>query len=388
EAARLRRKYPDMILSSRMVRRKKPIPGIGKWKPKSRWCLAGHSDPDTAELVTFAPTPSSEGLMAFLQVSLNLSHTFAFCDVKNAFCQSDKLVRKGGPLFAQPCEGLHLGDDALIIIDVLIEVDDFIVTALPELQSKLKEAFQARFTFGKWEENEAEYAGRMIKVHPGFIHIDQEKYLTEQVRPVALAKHRRSCKQDPLNSEEFEAFRSAIYKVNWVAKETRPEVAGMASILASKLKSAVIEDVLVLNKNINFLRNTAARPLTIWKMDAREMAFVVVSDAGGIGAKHDTTDELDLPADSTQGAWMVFAAEALPLGNMKVRASPLAWRSSKLRRKVFSTFGGETQAMLQGISEADWLQIMVRDAVQHDVELRQWRNSLSPHMVVMKGDLH
>ena len=436
EAAKLRRQYPDRILSSRMVRRKKPIPGIGKWKPKSRWCLAGHSDPDTAELVTFAPTPSSEGLMAFLQVSLNLSHTFAFCDVKNAFCQSDKLARKSGPLFAQPCEGLCLGTDALIIIDVpvyglddapaawratvvsfleregfvrnlvepcwwsrfdchgtneaqvLIEVDDFIVTALPKLQSKLKEAFQARFTFGKWEENEAEYAGRMIKVQPGFIHIDQEKYLTEQVRPVALAKHRKSCKQEPLTSEEFEAFRSAIYKVNWVAKETRPEVAGMASILASKLKSAVIEDVLVLNKNINFLRNTASRPLTIWKMDTQEMAFVVISDAGGVGAKHDTTDELGLPADSTQGAWMVFAAEALPIGNMKVRASPLAWRSSKLRRKVFSTFGGETQAMLQGISEADWLQIMVRDAVQHDVELKQWRNSLSPHMIVMKGDLH
>ncbi|CAE7403523.1 unnamed protein product, partial [Symbiodinium necroappetens] len=370
EAAKLRRQYPD----------------------------------HTAELVTFAPTPSSEGLMAFLQVSLNLSHTFAFCDVKNAFCQSDKLVRKSGPLFAQPCEGLRLGTDALIIIDVpvyglddapaawratvvsfleregfvrnlvepcwwsrfdrhgtneaqvLIEVDDFIVTALPELQSKLKEAFQARFTFGKWEENEAEYAGRMIKVRPGFIHVDQEKYLTEQV--------------------------------NWVAKETRPEVAGMASILASKLKSAVIEDVLVLNKNINFLRNTASRPLTIWKMDTREMAFVVISDAGGVGAKHDTTDELDLPADSTQGAWMVFAAEALPIGNMKVKASPLAWRSSKLRRKVFSTFGGETQAMLQGISQADWLQIMVRDAVQHDVELKQWRNWLSPHMIIMKGDLH
>ena len=27
------------------------------------------------------------------------------------------------------------------------------------------------------------------------------------------------------------------------------------------------------------------------------------------------------------------------------------------------------------------------DAVQHDVELKQWRNSLSPHMVIMKSDL-
>ena len=34
--------------------------------------------------------------------------------------------------------------------------------------------------------------------------------------------------------------------------------------------------------------------------------------------------------------------------------------------------------MLQMLNEVDWLQIMIRDAVQHDVSLKQWRNSLSP----------
>ena len=66
EASKLRRRYPDRILSSRMVRRRKPQPGVGQWKAKSRWCVHGHSDPDTADLVTFAPTPSTEGIMAFL----------------------------------------------------------------------------------------------------------------------------------------------------------------------------------------------------------------------------------------------------------------------------------------------------------------------------------
>ena len=44
-ARRLRELHADRILSSRMVRRKKPIPGIGKWKPKSRWCVHGHPRP-------------------------------------------------------------------------------------------------------------------------------------------------------------------------------------------------------------------------------------------------------------------------------------------------------------------------------------------------------
>lgn len=41
--------------------------------------------------------------------------------------------------------------------------------------------------------------------------------------------------------------------------------------------------------------------------------------------------------------------------------------------------------MLQGVNEVDWLQIMYRDAVFHDVQLSCWRNSLSPHMLVTRG---
>ena len=122
-------------------------------------------------------------------------------------------------------------------------------------------------------------------------------------------------------------------------------------------------------------------------MAPEDLAFVAISDAGGIGTKHESVDELGLPSDSTQGAWMVLASEGLPVGNQQVRASPLAWRSSKLRRKVFSTFGGETQSMLQALSEVDWLQIMTRDATHHDVELREWRSSISPHMLIMKSDI-
>ena len=118
EADYVRERYGDRIVSSRMVRRRKPLEKLGAWKAKSRWCLHGHGDPDTGSLVTYAPTPQVESIMTFLQVGANLKHRFAFCDVKNAFCQSDKLRRPNGPLFAHPCEGLPLPPGALIEIVV------------------------------------------------------------------------------------------------------------------------------------------------------------------------------------------------------------------------------------------------------------------------------
>ena len=285
----------------------------------------------------------------------------------------------------EPCWYMLYDKDGNNVSQVLVEVDDLIVTTAPAIQEHVKKRLQERFVFGKWEGDTAEYAGRRIRILEDRVLVDQEKYILEQLQPVARAKGRRSERSSPLTEEEFKNFRSALYRINWVAKETRPEISGMASILASRLQHATINDVIILNKAVNHLRNTAARPLKIWKFAPRDMAFIVVSDAGGINTKENELDELGLPADSTQGAWTVLSAEALPIGSQVVRASPMAWRSSKLKRKVFSTFGGETQAMLQGINEADWLQIMYRDAVVHDVQLKDWRNSLSPHMVVMRG---
>ena len=268
---------------------------------------------------------------------------------------------------------------------ILVEVDDLIVSADPAEKSRVKEELCGRFVFGKWDEHSAEYAGRRVISHEDHVSVDQEKYIIEQVHPIPLAKGRRK-DGGALSTEEFTALRSAIYRINWVSKETRPELCGLASIMASRLPHATVDDILITNKAINHLRNTAGRALRIWKFHPGKMTFLAISDAGGINTKDSDVDELGLPADATQGAWMVLAAEDLPVGAERVRATPLAWRSSKLKRKVFSTFGGETQAMLQGINETDWLQIMYRDAVHHDVQLKNWRHSLSPHMVVMRGE--
>ena len=151
--------------------------------------------------------------------------------------------------------------------------------------------------------------------------IHQEKYILEQIFPVPLLRSRRGQPDAVLEKEEFEAFRCLVYKLNWVGRETRPEVAGTASIMASRLPQAKVQDVLTVNKVVNHLRCTASRPITIWRFDPKSMVFVVCSDAGGVNTKnHDLVDELGLPSDATQGSWMVLTAERLPEGNRAVRA--------------------------------------------------------------------
>eukprot|EP00959_Pyramimonas_sp_CCMP1952_P327277 6851468-Pyramimonas_sp.AAC.1 len=90
----VRKECLGRIISSRMVRRWKPVEGAFKEpEAKSRWCVHGHKDPDAGSLQVYSPTPQTSSIALFVQVLMDLGMRDDIADVKNAFCQSDKMVR-------------------------------------------------------------------------------------------------------------------------------------------------------------------------------------------------------------------------------------------------------------------------------------------------------
>ena len=389
ESLRIRETLSDRIMSSRMVRRWKPIPGLNQSKAKSRWCVHGHQDVDMSSLQTFSPTPQTASIYMFLMLGLGLDLSLAFADVKNAFCQSDPLHRPDGPLYAESCSGLGLNSQQLIelivpvygLLDaprawrqtvvnflkllgfrqcllescwfvkrdhnskilamILLEVDDFIIAVHPQYQEELESKLKERFHFGKFGYGDESYAGREIAIKEDRIEVTQAKYILEQIFPVQLPKGRKKNRHASLLPHEFSAARSLLYRISWVAKETRPEAAGMCSIIASRLHQGTVEDIHLMNRMVGHLRSTAQRPLILWKMNPFSMSFIAGSDAGGVGSLPDSQDCDGLVSDGTQGAWMVLMAEALPVGTEKIKITPIAWRSCKLKRRVPSSLAGE-----------------------------------------------
>ena len=92
EADILRQHQPSRIITSRMVRRWKPVEGTSSAPlAKSRWCVHGHQDPDTHLLKCVAPPPLTESMLLFLQVAISMDFEVDFADVKSAFTQSDPM---------------------------------------------------------------------------------------------------------------------------------------------------------------------------------------------------------------------------------------------------------------------------------------------------------
>ncbi|CAK9022317.1 unnamed protein product [Durusdinium trenchii] len=429
ESRKVRRDHPHRILPSRFVRRKKPMPGLGQWKFKSRWCVLGHCDPDTGSYSTYSPMPMTESISIFFQLCTNMDMSVTFCDVTQAFCQSEPLDRPEGDLYVEACEGLGLPEGTVIrlvapvygledaplrwhqtVINflrslgfersllepcwyvrrdarneveamILVEVDDLNVATRKDVKDELLSALNQRFRFGKMEYDEADFAGRHVRVLPGRIEMNQEKYIIEKLHPLKLPLGRKGDKSSRLKPDEFEAFRSMLYKVAWVAHQTRPEAAGVVSILSSRLKEGTIEDVSCLNKLIQHLRNTAQQSLTLHRFSNDKMILIAASDAGGVDSlPPDKSSEID----NVQGAWIIMAADRLPSANQRIKVSILSWRSSKLRRRVASTLASEALAFSQSLSEVEWIQIMIRDIIKGDVKRTDWTESLTPYVPVLK----
>eukprot|EP00971_Amphidinium_carterae_P337510 6474353-Amphidinium_carterae.1 len=122
----MRKQWPDRVIGSRMVRRLKPQPGVGTPpKAKSRFCVLGHQDPDTALLKVYAPTPAVEVMMIFWQLAASMRLDLTILDIKQAFVQGLPLRRERGPILVQPCEGVPLPSTSLVELKVaLYGLDD------------------------------------------------------------------------------------------------------------------------------------------------------------------------------------------------------------------------------------------------------------------------
>ena len=186
----------------------------------------------------------------------------------------------------EPCLYVHYAPSGNVDGLILIEVDDLAIGTKRMQEAEFQQRFQAAFRFGKWEKREASCAARRIRQRDQYVLVDQENTFWRNFTLYF-------CDQ----------LRSLVYKISWVAKESRPEVSGSATILAQHLKAPTVSDVLIANRVVKFLRSSASQCLTIWRHDPRNLRVISVSDAGGIGGPPTENGE------NVQNAHLIMVAD-------------------------------------------------------------------------------
>ena len=83
---------------------------------------------------------------------------------------------------------------------------------------------------------------------------------------------------------------------------------------------------------------------------------------------------------------MVLLADRRVEEGHRTKVSVLAWKSSKLRRRVASTLAGESLALSAAVAEVQWFQLLWRDAVYGDVVDRSQVSQRAPFLTILSRD--
>ena len=422
----------DRILPTKVVRRRKPAeqPGEAPSK-KSRICIRGDLDPDILDLERFAPTITTINFNVLLQIAANLHMRASIGDLRNAFCQSQPLTRKNGPIhFQQPeggipglaegqiiqivagCYGLvdaplhwrksliadlaklgyrqskldpciwkiHDHETGQLEGAVAIEVDDLFTDGNAR-HHKLMEKLQEIYTFGKYVdlmncEHGAAFNGRRIQQSKdGTFRIDMQKFIEERLFPIQLEKGRASQRKEKATSEEVAKARAVCGSLNWLSKEGRPDAAGPSSLHSSKLANLFVEDILAINDTVKGLKETASFAIVLQPL--KSMKLSVVTDASFANNGY-----------HSQGGQMVIAHEKGLRDGMRVKTNIVGWRSGRLQRVVNSTLAAETQSLSRGLGDLLWIMVLTLELTENDFKIRDWKQRLSAEEVLVLGAEH
>ena len=411
----------DRVLPSTVVRRWKPaeLPGEPPTM-KSRWCIRGDKDPDLLSLDRYSPTVTTAVISIVLQTACSRHFRTAVGDLKNAFMQSERLVRPKGRLFCrQPRGGLPgmspsqiieilagaygLGDAPLhwrkSLLKVLhelgyrqssmdpctfrlfhegrlrgmivVEVDD-LLTMGDEFHFSKMEELQHRFHFGKFkfldeEEKGVSFNGRRLRVtKDGTYLIDMQKFIEERLKEVPLQVGRAGQKDQDATEEERAGARAVIGALTWAAKEGRPDCSAAASIIAGTLNKMKVQDIVDLNKAVREAKKDSCMCLRIQPINPNEMVWGVITDASYANAQ----------GSSSQGAFGVICAEERVLREGEGRMNLLHWRSGKMHRVVNSTLAAESQSLSKGLGELSWSVTVYKDLTTEHFDLKEWQSAL------------
>ena len=404
----------NRILPSRTLRKYKlsDLPGEPPTR-KSRLCIRGDQDPDALELERFSPTVNTMNLNVMLQLAVNLKMEIEVGDCKNAFCQSQPLQRKNGPLyFKQPREGidgmheeqivqiiagcyglvdapLHwrrslvqtlkklgyqesrldpciykLYDQGRLTGILAIEVDDILSCGKGEHLKKMEE-LRSAYCFGKWvnlkeEKDGTAFNGRRLKREKdGTLHIDMRKFVSERLQEVKLEKGRKSQRKDEATEQERGQARATCGSLNWLSKEGRPDAAGPSSIMSSRLTRLTVEDIVDLNEVVKKLKETPEMAIKIQPLTNMQLAVVTDASFGNNG-------------HHSQGGQMIVAHEPGLKEGRKVKANLVWWRSARLQRVVNSTLAAETQSLSKGLGDLLWMKVLLRELQEEKFNIREW----------------
>ena len=436
KAEEIRRTRGDRFMGSRFVIIRKPaeegqniVPDDSNtYTVKSRWCLQGHLDPDldrkAVEGLLKSPTLSQIGRMVLMQLLSSHGWSLQLGDIKGAFLEAGPLPEAYRPLYAEQPRGGIPGLPSNAVIEVVgnvygqndaphawyktfdeeavalgwvkskfdcclyflwdsagclkgvmgVHVDDTATGGEGELYEQAIAGLKKRFPYRKWRVHEGEFCGAFYRQCPRTFEIamEQEKF-AESLKPAQIP--RSASASTKLNDGQIRCLRAINGSLNWLSSQTRPDLSSQTSFSQQAFPKPTINHLREASNAIRRAKQHKDVAIRFKAIPCEKLALCVHSDAAFANR-----------GDHTQAGYIVaFVDESMQHGAL-ANWTPITWKSYRLPRAVSSTLGAEAQAMSTATGTAEWISLILAEALDGPFEPRDARRILALRSKILVTD--
>ena len=251
------------------------------------------------------------------------------------YMKLDKVLKELGctKSLVDPCLYLYRGEKFTKGF-LLLHVDDITYAGDSYFENHVMRRICEVFKIGRHEADSFIYTGLNIGKTDGSITLDQVTYIESLVVP-DVKDFCGSVKAMSLVKKEHTLFRKVVGQLNWIARQTRPDMCFDIMEMSMKLKEPIKNDLV-----------RASKAMKAAKMDEVRIIFPGLISEVKIFTFSDAAFANLADSVSSGRGYVIFAVD------VQHNSCPLAWQSNKVRRVVKSTMAAETLSLQECIEHA------------------------------------
>ena len=301
--------------------------GDNSTKAKARHVMKGFSETSAEDLETTTPQCGRETVLCVLQLLCSYQWTPGYLDFTQAFHSGDNIERTiyasqphdcplpgyqprqllrllktcygllDGPYAwyrhlnrvlteklgyqvsaADPCLYYYFNEKKEMEGVIAVATDDLLHGGTAKHWEKMRWLNQ-HYKLGKFSQGDGRFVGKEITCRPDGSFLVHQQLYAQKIKPIELSRERKKQKYAYCDEKEVTQLRGLLGGLAWLAKETRPDLAGRVSILQQALPHPYIQDIVEANVLAKEAVKFAKTGLTVHPIPPERLRVGTVSDA-------------------------------------------------------------------------------------------------------------
>lgn len=229
---------------------------------------------------------------------------------------------------------------------IAAHVDDFLWGGNEEFKSNTIKTLKEIFKISKEQQDNFKHLGLEIEQNENEITVSQRAYINE-MQPINYDKNKN--KDDELNEDERKALRTYVGQIQWIASQTRPDIAFNACEASVEFSKSTVNTIHKANKTIKKMKYFDVKLKFPNLGNLKNCTIICFTDAS----------LKNLPGNNSQYGYFIFLSK----DNTVV---PITWKSAKCKRVVNNTIGAECLGLIEGSAASYYIRKVLSEILKVD----------------------